>query len=97
MGRDSQERPDPLTHPAITGLAQKYGKTPAQIILRWHIELGISATPKSVKAARIAENFDIFDFTLTGDEIASITALDTGKRSGPDPELVNAAFFQRQD
>lgn len=84
---------DPLTHPIILSLASKYSKTPAQIVLRWHIELGISAIPKSVKASRIAENIDIFDFSLSGNDIKAITALDTTVRGGPDPEQVNTQLF----
>jgi diketogulonate reductase-like aldo/keto reductase len=84
---------DPLAHPALTGLAKKHGKTPAQIVLRWHIQNGLSAIPKSVHPERIAENIDIFDFTLTADDMAAINAMDTGKRSGPDPELVDAKTF----
>lgn len=83
----------PLEQPAIVALAKKYDKSPAQIILRWHIEHGFSAIPKSVHANRIAENIDIFDFSLTRDEVASIDALDTGRRSGSDPERVNASSF----
>lgn len=70
----------------MTTLADKYGKTPAQIVLRWQIDLGHSAIPKSVKPTRIAENIDIFDFALAPDEVLAISALDTGKRGGPDPE-----------
>ena len=62
-------------------------------MLRWHIEHGISAIPKSVKPHRIAENFDIFDFALTPDEVAAIDALDTGIRGGPDPELINTKLY----
>lgn len=60
----SDEARGPLTDPVITDLAAKYGKTPAQVVLRWHIEHGFSAIPKSVKPHRIAENFDVFDFSL---------------------------------
>ena len=77
---------NPLEDPVITGIAAKYSKTPAQVILRWHLEHGFSAIPKSVKAHRIAENFDVFDFTLTPDDVADIDALDTGVRGGPDPD-----------
>lgn len=89
----SKEVHDPLSHPAVALLAKKYGKTPAQIILRWQIELGTSPIPKSVRPQRIAENFDIFDFALTPDELLSINALDTGTRGGPDPALVTAQSF----
>lgn len=63
------------------------------MILRWHIELGLCAIPKSVKAHRIAENIDIFDFALTQEEVAAIDALDIGVRSGPDPNDVGLDFF----
>lgn len=76
----------PLDNPVIGKLASKYRKTPAQIILRWHLEHGFSAIPKSVKPSRIAENFDVFDFVLTPEEVTAIDALDTGKRAGGDPE-----------
>ena len=81
---------DPLLHPTVVLLAKKYGKTPAQIILRWQIELGTSPIPKSVRSERIAENIDIFDFALTSEEVQAINALDTGERGGPDPEQVNS-------
>lgn len=77
---------NPLEDPVITQIASKYAKTPAQVILRWHLEHGFSAIPKSIKAHRIAENFDVFDFTLTPEELASIDALDTDVRGGPDPD-----------
>jgi diketogulonate reductase-like aldo/keto reductase len=80
---------DPLSHPAIFLLANKYEKTPAQIVLRWQIQLGTSPIPKSVRPERIAENIDIFDFTLAPEEVQSISALDIGERGGPDPELVD--------
>jgi len=83
------EARSPLTDPVISDLATKYGKTPAQAVLRWHIEHGFCAIPKSVKPQRIAENFDVFDFALEADEVAAIDALDTGVRGGPDPELLN--------
>jgi diketogulonate reductase-like aldo/keto reductase len=75
-----------LAEPVVTALAATYAKTPAQIVLRWHIEHGLCAIPKSVNPRRIAENFDVFDFALTEDEVAAIDALDTGLRTGPDPE-----------
>lgn len=79
----------PLENPVIRGLASRYGKTPAQIILRWHLEHGFSAIPKSVTPTRIAENFGVFDFVLAPEEIAEIDALDTGIRAGSDPEAFN--------
>jgi diketogulonate reductase-like aldo/keto reductase len=84
---------NPLEHPTILELAAKYQKTPAQIVLRWHIEHGVSAIPKSVKPHRIAENFDVFDFALTPEEVTAIDALDTGVRGGPDPELIDTKLY----
>ncbi|ACZ21397.1 aldo/keto reductase, diketogulonate reductase [Sanguibacter keddieii DSM 10542] len=80
---------NPFTEPVLTDLAGRYGKTPAQVMLRWHIDHGFSAIPKSVKAHRIAENFDVFDFSLAPAEIAAIDALDTGVRGGPDSNTLN--------
>ncbi len=85
---------NPLEHPTIVELATSHGKTPAQVVLRWHIEHDISAIPKSVKPHRIAENFDLFDFALTPEEITAIDALDTGIRGGPDPELINTELYK---
>lgn len=83
---DNAERlGDPLKAPSIFKLAEKYYKTPAQVVLRWHIQSGFSAIPKSVNPGRIVGNFDIFDFELTADEMAAIEALDTGVRGGPEP------------
>jgi diketogulonate reductase-like aldo/keto reductase len=84
---------DPLTNAIVVNLAQKHGKTPAQIVLRWHIEHRTCVIPKSFTPARIAENIDVFDFALSPAEVASIDALNTNKRSGPDPETVQAKTF----
>ena len=84
---------DPLRNPVITDIAQRHAKTPAQIILRWHIELGNSAIPKSVQPERIRENADIFNFSLDEAEVSAINSLDTGRRGGPDPELVDSQLF----
>jgi diketogulonate reductase-like aldo/keto reductase len=83
----------PLAHPVVTALATKYGKTPAQIVLRWHLDHGFSAIPKSVRPERIAENIAVFDFTLTAGEMSAIDALDTGVRAGADPETVGATTW----
>jgi len=80
---------NPLEHPLILQLAARHGKTPAQVVLRWHMQHGLSAVPKSVHAARIRENIDIFDFQLGAEELAAVDALDTGLRGGPDPEMVD--------
>jgi 2,5-diketo-D-gluconate reductase A len=70
----------PLEHPTILELAAKYEKTPAPVVLRWHIAHGVSAIPKSVKPHRIKENFDVYDLALTPEEVTAIDALDTGVR-----------------
>src|SRR6185295_2685686 len=74
--------------PTLGEIARRHGKSPAQVMLRWHLQEGRSAIPKSTKPARIAENFDVFDFELTGDELAAIDALDTGVRGGPEPDKI---------
>ena len=74
-----------LSHPTVTTLAQRYGKTPAQVILRWHLQLGNIAIPKSVRPDRIASNVDVFDFELGESEMAALSSLDDGTRLGPDP------------
>ena len=93
MPADPSAVKNPLEHPVVVRLAAKYGKTSAQVVLRWHIEHGLSAIPKSVRPERIAENIDVFDFSLTADEVAAIDALDTGVRGGPDPEIVDTKLF----
>lgn len=77
-----------LDDPTIGEIAKAHGKTPAQVMLRWHLQEGRSAIPKSTKPHRIAENFDVFDFALTDDELAAIDALDTGVRGGPEPDAI---------
>lgn len=79
---------DPLHDPAIVAIAAAHHKTPAQVILRWEIQLGICVIPKSVTPKRIAENIDLFDFSLSAAELSDISALDTGIRSGPDPDTI---------
>ncbi|WP_025732491.1 aldo/keto reductase [Carnimonas nigrificans] len=74
-----------LGNDKLKAIAEAHGKSPAQVILRWHIELGNVIFPKSVTPSRIKENADIFDFTLTQDDMATIATLDEGKRLGPDP------------
>ena len=79
---------DPLHDPVIVGIAAEHHKTPAQVILRWEIQLGICVIPKSVTPKRIAENIDLFDFSLSAEELSNINALDTGIRSGPEPDTI---------
>jgi len=84
-----------LEDPVITAIAERHGKTPAQIVLRWHIDGGRSAVPKSVTPARIAEDIDVFDFALTADDIAAIDGLDTGIRGGPNQDEIDVRTFDR--
>ena len=77
---------DLLADKTIATLAEKHGKTPAQVILRWHIQLGNVVIPKSVTPERIKQNIDIFDFALDDDDLAAIAKLDTGTRTGPNPD-----------
>ncbi|OZM80412.1 aldo/keto reductase [Pseudonocardia sp. MH-G8] len=70
----------------LVSLAEKYGKSPAQIVLRWHIQLDNIVFPKSVTPSRIRENIEVFDFELSADDVATIDELDNGTRLGPDPD-----------
>ena len=80
----------PLTNPTIVAIGEANGKSPDQVMLRWHIQEGRQVIPKSVKPARIAENFDVFDFELSGDERAAIDALEQGMTMVPDELDFNA-------
>jgi diketogulonate reductase-like aldo/keto reductase len=82
-----------LEDATIKEIAAAHGKTPAQVMLRWHLQQGRQAIPKSVTPSRIAENLDIFDFELSTDELAAIDALDTGVRGGPQPEQITREKF----
>jgi 2,5-diketo-D-gluconate reductase A len=77
---------DLLENHTLAAIAAKYGKTPGQVVLRWHIELGNVAIPRSANPGRIAQNIDIFDFALTSDEVSVISALDTGKEPRVDSD-----------
>ena len=77
---------DLLSDPVVVSIAQAAGKTPAQVVLRWHIERGDIVFPKSVTPARIKENIDIFDFELSGQDVETITSLNRDQRTGPDPD-----------
>lgn len=74
-------------NPVIHRLAKKYGKSPAQIVIRWHLDSGLVVIPKSITPSRIQENFAVFDFRLEKEELSEIATLDCGKRLGPDPDL----------
>jgi 2,5-diketo-D-gluconate reductase A len=77
-----------LTDPVVTALAEKHGKTPAQVVLRWHLDRGDIVFPKSTHRERLAENFQVFDFSLDTDEVTALNALDKGEtgRTGPNPD-----------
>jgi diketogulonate reductase-like aldo/keto reductase len=75
-----------LSHPALKMLAERYGRTPAQIVLRWDIQRGVAVIPKSVHQDRIVSNSQIFDFELTEEDMAQVQSLDLGLRVGPDPD-----------
>jgi diketogulonate reductase-like aldo/keto reductase len=75
-----------LKAPAVAEIAEDLGRTPAQVVLRWHLELGNVVIPKSVTPERIRENFDVFDFELGEDRLAQIAKLDRGERIGPNPD-----------
>ena len=79
-------RSNVLTDPTVTAIAKKYARTPAQVVLRWHLELGNIAIPKSVTPQRIAENLAVFDFELAADDVAAISALNRDERTGPNPD-----------
>jgi len=78
-----------LSNPAVTAVADARGKTPAQILIRWHIQLGNIVIPKSVTPERIVSNFDVFDFELSAQDMASISSLGDETRLGPEPRTFN--------
>lgn len=82
--------------PVILSIAELHGKSAAQVMLRWQLQLGHSVIPKSVRPERIAENFDVFDFELTAEQMGALEALDTGVRGGPDPDSITLAAFGRE-
>lgn len=84
-----------LADATILAIAATHGKSAAQVMLRWGLQQGRSVIPKSVKPARIAENFDVFDFDLTQQELATIDGLETGIRGGPEPEVITLDTFNR--
>ncbi|MFJ8076779.1 aldo/keto reductase [Streptomyces sp. NPDC096176] len=79
-----------LQAPAVVAVARKHDRTPAQVVLRWHLQVGNVVIPKSVTPSRIQENIDVFDFELDADDLAAFAALDEGKRLGPDPADINS-------
>ncbi|MEV3858202.1 aldo/keto reductase [Streptomyces sp. NPDC050095] len=78
-----------LKDEAVTTIAARHGKSPAQVVLRWHLQIGNVVIPKSVTEARIRENLDVFDFELGAQELDALAAADRGLRTGPDPDTLN--------
>ncbi|WP_329454955.1 aldo/keto reductase [Streptomyces sp. NBC_01497] len=78
-----------LAQEAVTGIAARHGRSPAQVVLRWHLQSGNVVIPKSVTPERIRQNLDVFGFELSGDEMEALAALDRGMRTGPDPDTLN--------
>jgi len=93
--RPGEATKNALEDPTIAGIATNYGKSAAQVILRWHLDSGRSAVPKSVRPERIAENLSVFDFELTPEEAAAIDALDTGVRGGPNQDEIDFLSWNR--
>jgi diketogulonate reductase-like aldo/keto reductase len=83
-------------NPTLLEIAGQYGKSAAQVMLRWHLQEGRSAIPKSVKPERIAENFNVFDFELTHEQLAAIDGLHTGVRGGPEPNTITLEAYGRE-
>jgi diketogulonate reductase-like aldo/keto reductase len=81
--------------PTLNEIGERHGKSAAQVMIRWHLQQGRSAIPKSTRSARIAENFDVFDFELSREELAAIDALGTGERGGPEPDSVTLEAYGR--
>ncbi|MGP4028298.1 aldo/keto reductase [Actinomadura sp. 3N407] len=79
-----------LDDPALSRIARDHGRTPAQVALRWHLQIGNVVIPKSVTPSRIAENIDVFGFELSPDDMKAIGELDKGIRVGPDPATFNS-------
>ena len=75
-----------LDDPVILQIAREHERTPGQVVIRWHLQIGNVVIPKSVTPARIAENYDVFSFELTDAEVSAIDGLDSGRRTGPDPD-----------
>ncbi|WP_066588213.1 aldo/keto reductase [Cellulomonas timonensis] len=86
LGRDTGLLDDPV----LLAIAARHGVSPAQVVLRWHLDLGNIVIPKSVTPTRIAANLDVFGFALTAEDHAEIAGLDRGARIGPDPDLMGA-------
>lgn len=82
-----------LEDETIVKIANAHGKSPAQVILRWHLQNGVAVIPKSVTPSRIKENIQVFDFTLTKEEMAAIDALNRDERTGSDPKKMHKIHY----
>lgn len=82
--------------PVILGIAEAHGKSAAQVMLRWQLQLGHSVIPKSIRPERIAQNFDVFDFVLNTEQMDEIASLETGVRGGPEPESITLEAYGRE-
>jgi 2,5-diketo-D-gluconate reductase A len=80
------ERSDILAEPAVIEMAERYGRTPGQVVLRWHMELGLVTVPKSAHPERMAQNIDIFDFRLESEDVATLSGLDEGEEAAFDSD-----------
>ncbi|MFE7036948.1 aldo/keto reductase [Streptomyces sp. NPDC057621] len=99
-GGFAEGRNDLFGNPVLSGIGEQHGKSVAQVVLRWLTQRGVVAIPKSVRADRMAENLDVFDFELTGEQMASIAALDTGSSlffDHHDPKMVSWLSARRLD
>ncbi|AXG81592.1 aldo/keto reductase [Streptomyces paludis] len=99
-GGFAEGKNDIFTHPVLSGIGEKHGKSVAQVVLRWLIQRDVVAIPKSVRAERMAENIDIFDFALTDEQMAAVSTLDTGTTlffDHRDPEMVSWLSARRLD
>ncbi len=89
-------RGDLLDEPVVVGIAQRHQRTPAQVLIRWHLQIGNIVIPKSVTPTRIAENFDVFGFEITAEEMDAIDGLERGERIGPNPDTFVAPVTNPQ-
>ncbi|MER5200571.1 aldo/keto reductase [Streptomyces sp. NPDC002755] len=99
-GGFAEGKNDIFSHPVLSGIGAQHGKSVAQVVLRWLTQRGVVAIPKSVRAERMAENFDVFDFELTDDQMAAVAALDTGATlffDHRDPAMVSWLSARRLD
>ncbi|WP_435178462.1 aldo/keto reductase [Actinacidiphila sp. bgisy145] len=90
-----EDRRSVLQDPVVTRIAAEHGRSPAQVLLRWGLQQGRSVIPKSTRRERIAENIDVFGFSLDAGQLAALDGLETGRRGGPEPADVTLATYGR--